>query len=83
VRLPADHPLAQPRNEENRVLIQPLAGPAVVVDGKGAGRWPTAEAVLADILDIYRLRRSEPEERAALTAVERVWESGIPLGLVQ
>lgn len=82
VRLPADHPLAQPRNEENRVLIQPLSGPAVVVDGKGAGRWPTAEAVLADILDIYRLRRSRPEELAPLSAVERVWESGVPLGLV-
>jgi homoserine dehydrogenase len=83
VRLPPDHPLAQTRNEENRVLIQPQSGPAVVVDGKGAGRWPTAEAVLADILDIYRLRRSQPEDSASLTAVEQVWESGIPLGLVQ
>ena len=65
------------------MLIQPQTGPAVVVDGKGAGRWPTAEAVLADILDIYRLRRSQPADLASLTAAERVWESGIPLGLVQ
>lgn len=66
VRLPAYHPLARPRNEENRVLIQPVSGPPAVVDGKGAGRWPTAESVFADLLEIHRLRRDRPAPAAWL-----------------
>lgn len=81
VRLPADHPLAQPRNEENRVLVQPESGMPTVVEGKGAGRWPTAESVVADVLDVYRLRRAcipEPDEGFVSAAG---WESGVPIGI--
>ncbi|WP_417471249.1 homoserine dehydrogenase [Maricaulis sp.] len=51
--LPADHPLARLRNEENGFLVQ-LPHESLYVQGKGAGRWPTAEAVFADIVDIQR-----------------------------
>jgi homoserine dehydrogenase len=81
VRLAADHPLAQPRNEENRALVQPESGMPLVVEGKGAGRWPTAESVVADVLDVFRLRRAclpEPVQGFVATAG---WESGVPLGV--
>lgn len=81
VKLPAYHPLAQPRNEENRVLIQPVSGAPTVVDGKGAGRWPTAESVFADILDVYRFRRAHPHQERVHMIVGQTWESGIPIGL--
>jgi homoserine dehydrogenase len=82
VRLPAYHPLARPRNEENRVLIQPTSGPPTVVDGKGAGRWPTAESVFADVLDVWRLRRDQPLPETWLQSAGPVWEPGTPLASV-
>lgn len=54
VRLPEDHLLAQIRNEENRFRLVDKAGGVHIVNGKGAGRWPTAEAVFADLMDIQR-----------------------------
>lgn len=50
--LPEDHPLARPENEENTVEIVCESGLKVVLHGKGAGRSPTAGAVLADIRDL-------------------------------
>ncbi len=83
LRLPADHPLAQPRDEQNRVLIQPEVGAAVIADGKGAGRWPTAESMMADIMDTYRLRRdaqaAEDGEAVLAPSAARVWASGVPI----
>jgi homoserine dehydrogenase len=53
VALPADDYLAGARGEENRLLITGADGREWRVRGKGAGRWPTAEAVIADLLDIH------------------------------
>lgn len=52
--LPLDHPLAGARDEENRFLITDGAGVAHTLYGKGAGRWPSAAAVFADIMDLER-----------------------------
>ena len=52
--LPADHPLAGARNEENRFLVTDRDGAVHAVYGKGAGRWPTAAAVFADVMDLQR-----------------------------
>ena len=52
IALPDDHPLARPENEENTVEIVCESGLKVVLHGKGAGRSPTAGAVLADIRDL-------------------------------
>lgn len=49
--LAADHPLAGLRGEENRVLLTTPAG-VVQLTGKGAGRWPTTEAVIADCWEL-------------------------------
>ncbi len=47
-------PLASVTGTENRLLIEFESGASFIVSGQGAGRWPTAEAVMADLLDIRR-----------------------------
>jgi homoserine dehydrogenase len=54
VSLPCSHPLALTREEENRFLVTDVDGDVHDVFGKGAGRWPTATAVFADIMDAQR-----------------------------
>jgi homoserine dehydrogenase len=61
VSLARSHPLACTYNEENRFLVTDVDGNVHDVFGKGAGRWPTATAVFADIMDAQRaLLRCEP-----------------------
>jgi homoserine dehydrogenase len=63
VALPASHPLAGAKNEENRFLVTDAQGKVHKVFGKGAGRWPTATAVFADVMDAQRaLLGREPLE---------------------
>ena len=63
--LPASHPLAKVTNTENSVLITAADGSVHEVHGHGAGRWPTAASVMADVMD---LQRSAPCQRSAPTA---------------
>jgi homoserine dehydrogenase len=65
VELPFDHPLAQVNGVENRLLIQSQSGKTWNVRGRGAGRWPTTEAVLADLYDLRRetIVNAEQEEQ--------------------
>jgi homoserine dehydrogenase len=60
--LPVSHRLASLKEEANGFIIHLPQG-EVSVFGKGAGRWPTAHAVFADIMDIQRLAvtRSYPQ----------------------
>ncbi|MCE5268331.1 MAG: homoserine dehydrogenase [Planctomycetaceae bacterium] len=53
-RLDSDDPLAHVTAEGNAAEIEWLDGERDLVYGKGAGRWPTAEAVIADVLEIVR-----------------------------
>ena len=52
IALPENHPLARVEREENSVEIVCESGLKVVLHGKGAGKGPTAGAVLADIRDL-------------------------------
>lgn len=52
--------LARPRGAENCFRIVFADGSEENVFGLGAGRWPTAEAVVADLLDLHRLRAQNP-----------------------
>lgn len=52
--LPRSHPLASVAGAGNRVVVELENGETVSISGAGAGRWPTTEAVIADLLDIYR-----------------------------
>lgn len=65
--LAASHFLAAPRNEENRFLVTDAQGRVHDVFGKGAGRWATATAVFADLMDAQRAllgRAPVPASRA-------------------
>ena len=54
----ASHPFAQIRNEENCLLIHTgQSNSQHVWTGRGAGRWPTTAAVMADLFDLSRERR--------------------------
>ena len=52
--LPAGHPLGSVTGAENRLLIELESGVTLSVSAVGAGRWPTAESVMADLLDLRR-----------------------------
>jgi homoserine dehydrogenase len=52
--LPPGHLLARSAGEGNSLLVHPISGDPVYLYGKGAGRWPTTEAVLADLFEIAR-----------------------------
>ncbi len=66
VRLPLQHPLAALAGVECGMLLARADGSEELVAGRGAGRWPTAEAVLADLLDLYRARLVVGRERTTL-----------------
>jgi homoserine dehydrogenase len=50
--------LGRTKGAENRLEIVLTDGRVVRIAGQGAGRWPTTTAVMADVLDIVRRRRS-------------------------
>ncbi|MEE9348304.1 MAG: hypothetical protein V3U82_08910 [Robiginitomaculum sp.] len=52
--LPKDDFLARSLGEEARAVFTFSDGDAYRIRGKGAGRWPTAAAVMADLYDISR-----------------------------
>jgi homoserine dehydrogenase len=54
VELPFDHPLARVSGVENRLIIKSETGRSWDVFGRGAGRWPTTEAILGDLFDRQR-----------------------------
>ena len=52
VALPFAHPLGETAGAENRLVVERHGGPPIFLSATGAGRWPTAEAVLADLFDV-------------------------------
>jgi len=61
-----DH-LAQVYGVENRLIVETEGGEPIIVSGTGAGRWPTAEAVMADLLEI---RSNEQSKRGFAQELE-------------
>jgi homoserine dehydrogenase len=60
--LDRDHAFARTCNEENCLEIHPEGGEVVYVRGKGAGRWPATESVIADVFDVCRVGKSAVAE---------------------
>lgn len=58
--IPEDHLLAAVRNEFNAVYVQGDVTDGTLYYGRGAGRLPTAGAVVADLVDIARLGDGTP-----------------------
>ncbi|HEY4597079.1 MAG TPA: homoserine dehydrogenase, partial [Thermoanaerobaculia bacterium] len=57
--LPPDHPFAETAGAENALLVELEGGDRIRIAGQGAGRWPTTEAVMADLLDLLDLAAEE------------------------
>lgn len=60
--LPSDDPLAQVHDEQNCCVITLEDGSRTVVTGRGAGRWPTAESITADLFELCRGEGAADEE---------------------
>ncbi|MGH8244537.1 MAG: hypothetical protein ACRETY_14450, partial [Steroidobacteraceae bacterium] len=67
VAVPAGHPLAGVRAEWNALQVTRANGATTTVTGRGAGRWPTTEAIVADLLRI-RFRQIDAACGAAAAA---------------
>jgi homoserine dehydrogenase len=52
--LDANHYLVGAKGEQNRLILELDNDETWYVTGKGAGAWPTSEALLADVLQIAR-----------------------------
>lgn len=52
LELPSSHPFARTTGAENALRIETLDGEVFNLAAQGAGRWPTSEAVLADLYDV-------------------------------
>ena len=50
--VPLDHPFAAPQGAENVALIVAQHAGPIIVGGLGAGRGPTASAIIADLHDV-------------------------------
>jgi homoserine dehydrogenase len=60
-----EHPLAIATGEWNALLLTQNDGRSVRVVGRGAGRWPTTEAVMADLLEAHRENSAALKRRIA------------------
>jgi homoserine dehydrogenase len=56
------------RDEWNRLVITRKDGTSAMVSGRGAGRWPTTEAVIADLLELRH--RQQGAAARALKEIE-------------
>jgi homoserine dehydrogenase len=69
----SSHPFAQIRNEENCLLIDTGHSESQQFwTGRGAGRWPTTAAVMADLFDLSRELRATSSERRARNLDSRI-----------
>src|SRR5438270_7235175 len=66
--LSADDPFAQVHDEQNCLVLKTACGQSLTLSGRGAGRWPTAEAVFADALDLWR-------EQTLSSQINREWSA--------
>ena len=54
--------------EWNALTLTLENGETQTVSGRGAGRWPTTEAVMADVFEVSRFRRHRENERERVPA---------------
>src|SRR6202046_1249214 len=68
--IPAERIIASVDGAMNALLIKGDAAGVTMYYGAGAGSEPTASAVLADVIEVTRLMRAEPEERVPYLAFQ-------------
>jgi homoserine dehydrogenase len=69
--LPKDHPLAAVNGVFNAVEVTGHAVGRVMLFGRGAGRWPTASNVVADLVEIARGSAAQAGDPLAFWTDER------------
>ncbi|HXQ00095.1 MAG TPA: hypothetical protein VN845_08525 [Solirubrobacteraceae bacterium] len=57
-RIRPDSPLFDVPGEWNALSLTLGSGDVLTVRGRGAGRWPTTEALIADVFDLVRIRQT-------------------------
>jgi len=62
------HVLANVNGEWNALAITIASGETALITGRGAGRWPTTEAAIADLLELRRERSVARQGRSARAA---------------
>jgi homoserine dehydrogenase len=77
--IPAQRLIANVDGATNAVLVKGDAAGVTLYQGAGAGSEPTASAVIADLVDVTRLMRAEPEERVPHLAFQADSLSDIPI----
>lgn len=65
VAFPISHPFAQTRGAENCLVIKSEDGRSRLLRGRGAGRYATTEAVIADLFDLRRSTKTQKYKEAA------------------
>ena len=73
--LSADDSFAQVHDEQNCLVLKTACGQSLTVSGRGAGRWPTAEAVFADALDLWRNHQAFNTGRQSHNEKTYVWSA--------
>jgi homoserine dehydrogenase len=68
--IPSERIIASVDGAMNALLIKGDAAGVTMYYGAGAGSEPTASAVLADVIEVTRLMRAEPEERVPYLAFQ-------------
>lgn len=61
-----DHPLAQCRGANNALVITLRGGRTITLWGRGAGRWPTSESVVGDLLELWRTLQRQPDRSSSV-----------------
>jgi homoserine dehydrogenase len=77
--IPAKRLIASVEGAMNAILIKGDAAGVTLYYGAGAGSEPTASAVLADVIDVTRLMRAEPQERVPHLAFQPDALSDVPI----
>ncbi|HEY0554849.1 MAG TPA: homoserine dehydrogenase [Thermoanaerobaculia bacterium] len=67
VDLSPDHPFTRTAGAGNALMIELAGGERIEISARGAGRWPTTEAVMADLYDLATVKEDAAwrEEGAA------------------
>ncbi len=77
--IPARRLIANVEGVMNAILVQGDAVGATMYYGAGAGAYPTASSVIADLVDITRMHTADPEHRVPHLAFQPDQLSSVPI----
>jgi homoserine dehydrogenase len=77
--IPARRLIANVEGVMNAILVKGDAVGATLYSGAGAGAYPTASAVIADLVDVTRMHTADPEHRVPHLAFQPDQLSSVPI----